>query len=70
MTQRRLRILCFGDSLTSGYSCFGSISHPYNEKLVEKLEEAFPDIKVDVTEDGVPGGLTGMFMTRIMKHCR
>lgn len=63
-----MRILCFGDSLTAGYSGMGTSYTPYHEKLVKRLEEAFPDLRVEIEEDGVPGDVTGFFMGRILKH--
>ncbi|KAK4240323.1 SGNH hydrolase-type esterase domain-containing protein [Achaetomium macrosporum] len=51
----KLRILCFGDSLTAGYACYGAIHHPYNETLKEMLKMAFPDLKIETVEDGVAG---------------
>jgi len=67
--QPKLRILCFGDSLTSGYSLYGTIYHPYNERLEEKLQEAFPDVRIEITTDGRPGDITGNFTTRMMPYC-
>ena len=67
--QPKLRIFCFGDSLTSGYAQLGFVYHPYNERLEEKLQEAFPDVRIEITTDGRPGDFTGNFMTRIMQYC-
>ncbi|CEJ85780.1 hypothetical protein VHEMI03912 [[Torrubiella] hemipterigena] len=50
-----LRILCFGDSLTSGYFRWGCGSKPYSEVLSSRLQAEFPDLEVKVTTDGVPG---------------
>jgi lysophospholipase L1-like esterase len=69
MAHPKLRILCFGDSLTSGYSGFGATYHPYNERLEEKLAEAFPQVQIEVTADGLPGDVSGMFMGRILQYC-
>ncbi|KAK4034061.1 SGNH hydrolase-type esterase domain-containing protein [Parachaetomium inaequale] len=56
MTARpRLRILCFGDSLTAGYASWGAIHHPYNEMLESMLSMAFPDLKIVTAEDGLSG---------------
>lgn len=63
-----MRILCFGDSLTAGYSGMGTSYTPYHVILVRRLEQAFPDLKVEIEEDGVPGDVTGMYMGRILKH--
>ncbi|KAK0628401.1 SGNH hydrolase-type esterase domain-containing protein [Bombardia bombarda] len=53
--RQKLRILCFGDSLTAGYSAMGSVYHPYEKMLVQMLEMAFPDMDVETVEDGKPG---------------
>ncbi|PKS06536.1 hypothetical protein jhhlp_007284 [Lomentospora prolificans] len=37
-----LKVLCFGDSLTSGYYSFGLGEHPYAETLVQRLRAALP----------------------------
>lgn len=67
MPKQLLRILCYGDSLTAGYSAFGTIYHPYSEVLEQKLVAAFPDLKVDISESGMPGDLAinGAFLTRL-----
>ncbi|KAK4153553.1 SGNH hydrolase-type esterase domain-containing protein [Chaetomidium leptoderma] len=67
MTARpKLRILCFGDSLTAGYACYGTIHHPYNEKLEHMLCMAFPDLKIETAEDGVSGAtVRNGFQTRM-----
>jgi len=67
--QPKLRILCFGDSLTSGYSSNGLVYHPYNERLEQKLQEAFPDVRIEITADGRPGDVTANYVTRIMPYC-
>ncbi|TLS24576.1 hypothetical protein PpBr36_08817 [Pyricularia pennisetigena] len=64
----KLRILCFGDSLTSGYSRSGLVSHPYEQKLVQELKVARPELEIETTEDGIPGDLTGFFVSRCLEH--
>ncbi|KAI0006321.1 SGNH hydrolase-type esterase domain-containing protein [Xylariaceae sp. FL0662B] len=58
-----LRILCFGDSLTSGYPA----GNPYSEKLKERLEAAFPACFVECEDEGVPGDLVtrGSYVKRM-----
>ncbi|KAK7753724.1 hypothetical protein SLS62_004348 [Diatrype stigma] len=51
MSRPRLRILCFGDSLTAGWPS----GHPYGGKLEEKLEAALPHLRPICEVDGVPG---------------
>ncbi|KAJ4003451.1 hypothetical protein NW766_012384 [Fusarium irregulare] len=55
MTRKKLSILCFGDSLTSGYYCYGMGSHPYAIKLEDRLSGTFPEVDFDIAVDGVPG---------------
>lgn len=69
---KTIRILCFGDSLTAGYSCMGAVHHPYEEKLVQMVEMAFPEYQVESVEDGVSGDLVGKlgrFLPRMRKQC-
>ncbi|KAI1180648.1 GDSL-like Lipase/Acylhydrolase [Nemania sp. FL0916] len=58
-----LRILCFGDSLTSGYP----VDHPYAERLAQKIREAFPGRRLKCEDEGMPGDLvtTGQFVSRM-----
>lgn len=65
MAQRPLRILCFGDSLTAGYTEDGLQYHPYLQVLRRKLREAFPGLQVEIDEDGMDGGLTQHFSGRL-----
>ncbi|KAM7219378.1 SGNH hydrolase-type esterase domain containing protein [Rhypophila decipiens] len=53
--RQKLRILCFGDSLTAGYSSLGAIYHPYAEMLIQFLEMAFPEMDVEADIEGEPG---------------
>ncbi|OAA64328.1 lipase, gdsl [Niveomyces insectorum RCEF 264] len=62
MAHKPLRILCFGDSLTGGYTCYGTQYHPYAETLVAKLRAAFPGLQVEVDVDGKDGGVTSDFL--------
>ncbi|KAI5466340.1 SGNH hydrolase-type esterase domain-containing protein [Mariannaea sp. PMI_226] len=55
MARKSIRILCFGDSLTSGYFSWGLGSHPYSLKLEDKLTGAFPDVDFEIVTDGLPG---------------
>lgn len=52
---RPINILCFGDSLTSGYCSFGLNSQPYSLRLQDRLYEAFPHLRLEVFTNGVPG---------------
>ncbi|KAI8963279.1 SGNH hydrolase [Daldinia sp. FL1419] len=66
MSRRTLRILCFGDSLTSGFP----VGKPYAEKLTEKLEEALLGHgygEIQYVVEGVPGDLVtrGTYLDRM-----
>lgn len=67
---KALRVLCFGDSLTSGFYGFGLGSHPYATRLTARLKAAFPELeKIYVVPNGVPGDevLHPGWMTRLEK---
>jgi len=66
----KLRVLCFGDSLTAGYAALGSIYHPYRLKLEQMLEMAFPDTDVETVDDGRPGDTVKFgFLSRMQRNC-
>ncbi|KAH8910403.1 SGNH hydrolase [Coniochaeta sp. PMI_546] len=68
---KTIRILCFGDSLTAGYSYMGAVHHPYEEKLVQMVEMAFPEYEVESVEDGKSGDLVtsrGSFLQRMERQ--
>jgi hypothetical protein len=73
-TQRKpLRILCFGDSLTEGYTNNGLNYIPYSDTLLQKLQSA-PSLtsKYDITvdTDGMSGDqVTGSFRGRMEDCC-
>ncbi|KAF7546634.1 hypothetical protein G7Z17_g8299 [Cylindrodendrum hubeiense] len=71
MALKPLRILCFGDSLTSGYFCFGMDSHPYSLKLEDKLTGALPEFDVQIVTNGVPGDVATFkrFTDRMREEC-
>jgi len=57
-TPNPLQILCFGDSLTEGYSMFGMKYTPYSETLQTRLDEQLgSEWKVEIETDGVSGEL-------------
>lgn len=67
---RLLRILCFGDSLTAGYSALGAVHHPYHGRMEQMLAMAFPHVRVEVAEDGESGEtVTHMFGGRMEARC-
>ncbi|PVH72044.1 GDSL-like Lipase/Acylhydrolase [Cadophora sp. DSE1049] len=57
-TPKPLRILCFGDSLTEGYSMYGMQWTPYSETLQTRLDEQLGnEWNVEIETDGVSGQL-------------
>ena len=70
-----LRILCFGDSLTDGYSKLGLLKTPYSKFLEMELEIKFwaggAKRKVEVVTDGQSGDLVtmGTFGRRMKENC-
>jgi lysophospholipase L1-like esterase len=63
----KIRVLCFGDSLTAGYSQYGTVFHPYCEILESLLQRAFPGETISVVENGMSGDMVsvGNFQTRL-----
>lgn len=68
-----LRILCFGDSLTEGYTRSGTLFHPYAESLNAYLKKAFPTTELHVDIEGLSGDRVcppGLFMPRMEAKCK
>lgn len=69
----KLSILCFGNSLTAGYYCYGLEYHPYAGKLKETINAEFPAFEITTDVDGLPGDLVifppGSFLSRIQGKC-
>ncbi|KAG9249652.1 putative GDSL-like lipase/acylhydrolase [Emericellopsis atlantica] len=60
MTSRPCNILCFGDSLTSGYCDWGYTSHPYSICLQDRIaQELPPGTRFEVFTNGEPGECAG-----------
>ncbi|WQF77711.1 Putative SGNH hydrolase-type esterase domain, SGNH hydrolase superfamily [Colletotrichum destructivum] len=55
--ERTIRIFCFGDSLTAGYSAYGAVYHPYSITLAKKLSRDLSNTRVVATDNGMPGDL-------------
>ena len=72
---KSLRILCYGDSLTEGYSCFGMSMTPYSKTLKSILEAVFlagaDKRKVEIVTDGVSGDrvTNASFNDRMVAQC-
>lgn len=69
--RKSLRVLCFGDSLTSGFCHFGDDSHPYALKLEDRLTGALPGTDIEVVANGVPGDVAAFrqFGQRLRNEC-
>lgn len=50
-----LRILCFGDSLTAGYSMGGIYHYPYADHLAGPLQKLFPSTSINIDVEGLSG---------------
>lgn len=62
-----VRILCFGASITAGWSQLGSRYYPYANTLETRLKEALPGRYFAVQIDGLPGdtAVYGQYMKRL-----
>lgn len=69
----RLDILCFGDSLTEGYSDGGLTWCPYAESMSNFLKATWPSKIVAIEVKGRSGDFVisphGKFMQRIQREC-
>jgi hypothetical protein len=50
-----IRILCFGESLTWGWTKFGEGAHPYANALASALKKRLPTTIISVDVQGAPG---------------
>ena len=65
-----LRILCFGDSLTAGYSQYGMLHFPYADHLKENMQTAFPSMKIHIDVEGMSGAqVRGQYLGRLSRAC-
>jgi hypothetical protein len=69
--KKSLDILCFGDSLTEGYSEYGLLFTPYSRTLSEKLKAILgSEFEIGVHTDGESGEqVTTGFLHRMQQHC-
>ncbi|GJC92387.1 GDSL-like lipase/acylhydrolase [Colletotrichum higginsianum] len=70
--ERTIRIFCFGDSLTAGYSAYGAVYHPYSITLAKKLSRDLSNTRVVATDNGMPGDVVsqGAFEKRFESEKR
>ena len=66
-----LRILCFGDSLTAGYTHYGLEHYPYSDYLETTLQKFLPSTKITIDTAGLSGDRVkaGLFLRRIEGNC-
>lgn len=71
--EKTLKILCFGNSLTGGYTMMGLASWPYADFLEIYLARLFPSIKLMIDVSGLPGdrvvGSGSQFLNRMQNRC-
>ncbi|MCJ1285515.1 hypothetical protein MMC26_004855 [Xylographa opegraphella] len=71
LTPPKLKILCFGDSLTAGYSMYGMKFYPYADQLQRVLQEAFPATAIEILVDGMSGAqVREQYSGRLNRACR
>lgn len=67
---KSLRILCFGDSLTAGYTSHGWEFYPYADHLRAGLQRLLSTSGIDVDVDGFSGDqVRGSYLPRIKRKC-
>ena len=67
---KSLRILCFGDSLTAGYTSYGWEFHPYADHLRAGLQHALPSSNIEIDVAGLSGDqVQGSYLPRIKAKC-
>ena len=65
-----LRILCFGASLVEGYTQYGLKYTPFSTSMSTKLQQKWPDVKLDVDVNGVSGDMvTGGYRASMERAC-
>ncbi|MCJ1409628.1 hypothetical protein MMC19_003709 [Ptychographa xylographoides] len=66
-----LKVLCFGDSLTAGYSTWGSRFHPYAAHLKSTLQGTFPSTSIEIVVEGLSGAqVRAQYTGRLNRACR
>ena len=67
---KSLRILCFGDSLTAGYTKYGSEHYPYADHLRVGLQHMLSSSDIEVEVAGLSGDqVRGQYLNRIRRKC-
>ena len=65
----RIRVLCFGASITAGWSSYGVHYYPYATQLSARLADELPTSHFSIDVDGNPGDtvLHGQYINRMNK---
>lgn len=63
-----ISVLCFGDSITKGYYCYGCQYHPYSNKLEHYLKEHYGLKDIKITSSGVNGEVVHDQMEKRLKE--
>lgn len=67
---KSLRILCFGDSLTAGYTSYGCEFYPYADHLRAGLQHKLSTSDIEVDVAGMSGDqVQGNYFSRIQAKC-
>ena len=69
MTRTDMHVLCFGASITAGWSSYGRHYYPYATRLSARLADSLPTSHFSISVDGSPGDtvLHGKYIPRIAK---
>lgn len=52
---KRVKVLCFGDSITKGYCRYGFEYYPYSNYLKQMFAQDYPSLQIDFVECGRDG---------------
>ena len=65
----QIRVLCFGASITAGWSALGNHYYPYATRLSARLADELPTSHFSIDVDGSPGDtmLHGQYANRMQK---
>ena len=67
---KSLRVLCFGDSLTAGYTKYGYEHYPYADHLRVGLQHMLSSSDIQVEVAGLSGDqVQGQYLNRIKAKC-
>ena len=70
--KEQIRVLCFGASITAGWSSYGFHHYPYASRLSARLADELPTSHFSIEVDGSPGdtAIKGQYMNRIQRDVR